>query len=301
MLRTLFSRLSLALTLAYCAVFPGSTIVLALDAVPAWGEWMGGALLMVQGLAVACWALGAHGGRGGAAVAGALLLAWVVEHVGETTGLPFGRYRYTEALQPQILGVVPAPIALAWLTAAFGAWQLAYMALRARTEVPRLRTEREDARIKGARLRAGPGVSDTQHAVLAGALIVALDLQIEPVATAINRYWVWLDAGPYYGVPLANFAAWWAVGVVIALLLSLTLGNAENRALRAVITGSTQHAARSTQHSIAVPALLYLLSSLMFTVVNLARGYWLAGLVGALLLASVAAIAGRNWLERLDR
>jgi putative membrane protein len=310
----LFRRFSLALTLVYCAAFPGSTITLALDAVPAWGEWMGGALLVVQGLAVLCWAPGVHGARGGAAVAAALVLAWAVEHVGETTGFPFGRYRYTEALQPQILDVVPAPIALAWLMAAFGSWQLARMALGARTGLPLL--------------------------ALTGALIVALDLQIETVATAINPYWVWLEPGPYYGVPAANFAAWWAVGVLMGLLLSLALdderratSDARRRRSRwSRVRRTTNDERRTTNDerrttnderrttnagepktlvvghwslvigrwslvTHRIPALLYLLSSVMFTVVNFARGYPLAGLVGTLLLAGVALYAARTRLK----
>jgi uncharacterized membrane protein len=96
--------LSLVCFFAYCAVFPGSTITVALDAVPAWGLWMGAAMLIVQGLAVIFWALGMYGARGALAVGLATVLAWAVEHIGETTGLPFGRYQYTDMLQPQILG-----------------------------------------------------------------------------------------------------------------------------------------------------------------------------------------------------
>jgi uncharacterized membrane protein len=88
--------LSLVCLFAYCAVFPGSAVTVALDAVPAWGLWMGAAMLIVQGLAVIFWALGMYGARGALAVGLATVLAWVVEHIGETTGWPFGRYQYTE-------------------------------------------------------------------------------------------------------------------------------------------------------------------------------------------------------------
>lgn len=40
-----------------------------------------------------------------------------------------------------------------------------------------------------------------------------------------------------------------------------------------------------------IPALLYVLSSVMFTAVNFARGYPLAGLVGLVFLATAAVIA----------
>lgn len=282
MARTLLQRLALALFLLYCAVFPGSVITVALDAVPAWGEWMGPALLVAQGLAVICWMLGSYGARGAAATAGALLLAWSVEHIGETTGWPFGRYQYTELLQPQIGGVVPIPITLAWLMAAFGSWQLARLTLRSSAPL-------------------SPGV-----ALLTGALVVVLDLQIETVATFINPYWAWIDAGPYYGVPVVNFIAWFAVGALMALIVGLALGDApiandegrttnDSRAQRSY-GGPPLVLGLSSFVAAYIPALLYILSSVMFTVVNLARGYPLAGLVGVVFLTA-AVLMGRRALS----
>lgn len=256
----------------YLALLPGSIVVVALDVVPAWGEWMGAALLVAQGLAVICWMLGAYGPRGALAVAGALLLAWAVEHVGETTGVPFGRYRYTDVLQPQIAGVVPVPITLAWLMSAFGSWQLAHVAIGG-----------------GAGTRHG----DPRVIALTGLLIVALDLQIETVATSINGYWTWIDAGPYYGVPVANFVAWGVVGMLMALIVSLALGGGRSATGGAgTAGGALQPPVRRLSLVVGyIPALLYILSSAMFTAVNFARGYPLAGLVGAATLTAIAAFA----------
>jgi putative membrane protein len=47
-------------------------------------------------------------------LAGVPPLAWLAEFIGSHTGLPFGRYSYTDLLQPQ-LGDVPLLIPLAWL------------------------------------------------------------------------------------------------------------------------------------------------------------------------------------------
>lgn len=268
--------LALALFLVYCAVLPGSVIAVALDAVPPWGEPVGAALLVTQGLAVICWMLGTYGRRGGLAVAGALLLAWAVEHIGETTGLLFGRYQYTDMLQPQIGGVVPVPITLAWLMAAFGSWQLAHL---------------------GRGVRPARWL-DPLTLALAGALVVVLDLQIETVATLVNPYWVWIDTGPYYGVPTANFIAWFAVGVLMALIVELALGDQGPRAehRRQSLVAGRRSLVFGLQWFVLprIPALLYVLSSVMFTVVNFARGYVLAGLVGLVFLAIAAARYGRG-------
>ncbi|MEN9935843.1 MAG: hypothetical protein RLZZ387_2422 [Chloroflexota bacterium] len=298
-MRAIARRVALACFLTYCAVFPGSVSTVALDAVPAWGEWMGTALLVVQGVAVICWMLGAYSARGGLAVAGALLLAWTVEHVGETTGFPFGRYQYTEMLQPQLFGVVPVPITLAWLMAAFGSWQLS-LAVLARTTHP-----------SPARLPL--------LMVLTGALVVVLDLQIETVATFINPYWRWIDSGPYYGVPTVNFVAWWGVGALMALVVTVALGRqgpmiedrgpwtvdrgraasgrgvlAEGEPSDSLVFGRSSLVSLLTFVSARIPALLYILSSVMFTAVNLARGYPLAGMVGVVFLAVLATFVLRG-------
>ncbi len=252
-------------------------MTVALDAVPSWGLWMGAAMLIVQGLAVIFWALGMYGARGGFAVALAAVLAWAVEHLGETTGWPFGRYQYTEMLQPQILGIVPVPITLAWLMAGFGSWQLARLALGSR----------------GGRVG---------RAALTGVLIVVLDLQIETVATFINSYWTWIDTGPYYQVPPQNFVGWWGVGFLMALIVtSLLPPDAGGEPVAAPASANSSRWMNLLPFIWQrVPALLYILSSIFFTAANLARGYPLAGLVGVIFLA-VAAWIGATLRPRPPR
>lgn len=261
-------HLALALFLLYVAVFPGSTLTVALDRVPAWGVWFGGALLFVQGAALLAWLVGRHGARGLAASLLIGALACAVEYAGVTTGWPFGRYVYTEVLQPQIAGTVPLAICFAWLMVVPCAWEIARRLVQPR---------------RGRRA-----------ALLASAsLVLLLDLQIESVAAHINGYWRWFDGGPYHGVPTQNFVAWWAVGLLLSALLErLTRG-----ASREVRTAEPERpAALGPRFSVAgrlvehIPALMYLLSTAMFTAINLARGYPLAGLVG------LATLAAAGWL-----
>src|SRR5215213_10009765 len=111
----IFRTLALVLFLTYLAVFPSSTLTVALNRVPAWGEWLGGGLLLMQGTAVLCWLVGTYGRRGAVTALLVFVLAWGVEHIGVTFGFPFGRYSYTAQLQPQLFSAVPLPIACAWL------------------------------------------------------------------------------------------------------------------------------------------------------------------------------------------
>ena len=50
--------------------------------------------------------------------------SWAFEILGSKTGIPFGAYHYTEALEPQLLGV-PLLIPLAWLMMLPPAWAVA--------------------------------------------------------------------------------------------------------------------------------------------------------------------------------
>jgi putative membrane protein len=194
-------------------------------------------------------------------------------------------------LQPQLLGAVPIPITCAWVMVAIGAWQLATTDHR-----PPTANHRSVFSVVGA-----------------ATLVLLLDLQIETVATKINPYWAWLDTGPYYGVPAANFAAWWLVGLGMTLVVAYILrretrdARQETRDKRpetrdqrpetselcfAKGLPSNSHVSSLMSHiSYLIPAYLYLLSTVMFTVVNLARGYVAAGLVGGVVLLVVALAA----------
>ena len=278
MMRHTFQRLALILFCIYLAVLPGSTIVVALDRVPGWGAWMGGALLLLQSAAALCWLLGRHGRRGGLAALLVFLLAWAVEHAGVTSGMPFGRYYYTGALQPQLFGTVPLAIPCAWLMVAAGAWQLATTDDRPPTTDDRL---------------LPTVVSGRWSVVVVATLVLLLDLQIETVATKINHYWIWRDGGPYYGVPTANFVAWWLTGLAMALVAATVLSESRDRETGSLGDRETEsYAARLASHvARCLPAYLYLLSTLMFAIVNLAHGYTVAGLVGVIVLLVVALAA----------
>jgi uncharacterized membrane protein len=239
-------RIITALLRVYLFIYVFAVPMLMLDLVPAWGTWMGGFLLILQGSLLALW-LGANAGaRGWLAALGIALLSWAIEHLGVTTGWPFGHYSYSDVLGWKLGGVVPLPIPFAWLLvvpAAIGAAQL-------------LLPERSR--------RIG-------LILVAPLLALGLDLLLEPVAAYITGYWHWLDSGPYYGVPTANFIAWGATALALALLTILLCG----RRLSGATTLPT------------VPLLLYLLNLLQFTLVDLAYGYWWAALIGALLMAAL--------------
>lgn len=99
-----------------------------------------------------------------------------VELLGSRTGFPFGVYSYATSPAPTLLGV-PLIVPLGWFALTLAAALLA-----------------------GGR------------AWLAGLLLVAWDVGLEPLMTA-EGYWRWYDPAPLWaGAPWQNFLGWWAVG-----------------------------------------------------------------------------------------
>lgn len=112
-----------------------------------------------------------------------LLTGFVVEVIGIHTGLLFGHYRYGQALGPKLWDV-PLLIAGNWLL-------LVYMT--------------------GATVQtlAAPWWA---KALVAAALMVLLDLLIEPVAAVLDL-WTWQG----YRIPASNYWGWLGVGLLLQL------------------------------------------------------------------------------------
>ncbi|WP_281416277.1 carotenoid biosynthesis protein [Deinococcus aestuarii] len=130
--------------------------------------------LFVSALAYAWERAGARRALGMAVLASSVGLG--VELLGSRTGFPFGVYTYAGAPAPTLLSV-PLIVPLGWFALTLATTLLA-----------------------GGR------------AWLAGVLMVAWDVGLEPLMTA-QGYWTWSDPAPLWaGAPLQNFLGWWAVG-----------------------------------------------------------------------------------------
>lgn len=264
-------RLPAALLLGvYLFLYPGSITLIALDQVPVWATWMGGALLILQGTLMGIWLTLNFGRWGATASVLILIISWLVEHVGATTGFPFGSYSYTNVLQPQIIGVVPLAIPFAWLLIVGAA----------------VGTSEQILEKDGRDLRTDVRVSVTK-VLTAASLALLLDVTIEPFAVHINHYWVWSasQASTYYGIPTSNFAAWWVTSVILVIILL-------NRRRAAALTRlAMPPRLRPRPFWPWMPLTLYLTNLTMFEVVNLARGQVMAAIIGGLIMLFLAADA----------
>jgi uncharacterized membrane protein len=153
-------------------------------------RWAASGLLLLEGCIAFLWIADAYSWRRAIAFALIVLpLAFAVEFIGVTTGLPFGRYHYTGALVPPVLGRVPAPITCAWLMIVLGSLVT--------------------ARVYAAGARRGITT------LIAAALATGLDACLEPTAFHVKSYWLWEQSGPYYGVPTRNFVGWFVAALVV--------------------------------------------------------------------------------------
>lgn len=125
-----------------------------------------------------------------------LPITWAVEAIGAATGVPFGHYDYTDALQPQLLGV-PLLIPLAWLMMLPPAWAVAAV-----LHPP-----------------VGSRRARVSYAALSGAAFTAWDLYLDPQMVA-HGLWAWEQPGGYFGIPWVNFVGWWAVATTLTWLVN---------------------------------------------------------------------------------
>lgn len=124
------------------------------------------------------------------------LVAFTAEIASTRTGIPFGLYHYTGTTAGRELFIADVPIfdPLSFSFLAYASWSL-------------------------ARWSGGSG-RGTRPVILAGLLMMLLDVVLDPLAVRGDRWFLghvfyYPGGGDYFGVPLVNFAGWALVGWVI--------------------------------------------------------------------------------------
>ncbi len=117
------------------------------------------------------------------------------ELIGTGTGWPFGNYAYTDGLGFKVLGRVPFTIPLSWFSIGFSAFLLGSVLATTRFR----------------RHRAFWSVA------IGAYLLTVWDLVLDPAMAHPSmpiRFWTWFETGPYFGMPVQNFAGWTLTGIL---------------------------------------------------------------------------------------
>ena len=121
---------------------------------------------------------------------------YAIELVGVRTDWPYGAFEYAIRLGPMLFGELPLALPLFFVPLVLNAYLLTLLVLEGRSANPLVRLP------------------------VAIAAVVAIDLVLDPAAVAIG-FWAYAGGGPYYGVPLSNYAGWLVSGTVAVVLVDL--------------------------------------------------------------------------------
>ncbi len=149
--------------------------------------------MLFGGLAVAADAILRNRIQALAAFIAVYAVSLASELLGTGLGIPFGPYSYTALLGPKWFNLVPLLIPLSWFTMSWACWVIA----RRRT-------------------------SGVPAIVLGTALLLAWDLLLDPAMSKVTSYWIWGEAGSYYGMPWSNLFGWGITGLMLFIILNKT-------------------------------------------------------------------------------
>jgi uncharacterized membrane protein len=123
------------------------------------------------------------------------LVGNITENLSISTGFPFGHYYFTGLMGPKLFQV-PVLLGLAYIGMAYISWTL-------------------------ARQIAGQATNLLTVPITASFIMVAWDFAQDPVWGTVLNGWVWIDGGPWFGVPISNYFGWYATVFVIYVLFAL--------------------------------------------------------------------------------
>jgi uncharacterized membrane protein len=126
-------------------------------------------------------------------------VAYLFENINVATGFPAGFYTYTSNL-----GVLPVPFIIVFDYFAMGylSWMMA-----------QILTGHYSKRLDGRNIFVIP--------FIAAFIMVMWDLGMDPINSTVLNLYVWQNVGPYFGVPIMNFVAWFMVVFIFFLLFAL--------------------------------------------------------------------------------
>jgi isopentenyl-diphosphate delta-isomerase len=124
-----------------------------------------------------------------------------IETFAIATGVPYGRFQYSEMLGYKLFGYTPWTVALAWTPAVLAAYAVA-------------------AGLVGQQLPVVSQRLSASRIAIMAATLTAFDLVLDPAAVGLG-FWRYDGGGNFYGVPLSNFLGWLITGAIAGTLLDV--------------------------------------------------------------------------------
>ncbi len=126
-------------------------------------------------------------------------VAYLFENINVATGFPAGYYSYTSNL-----GILPVPFIIVFDYFAMGylSWMLSHILTTNYFKV-----------LKGFQIVIVP--------FIAAFIMVMWDLSMDPINSTVLNLYVWQNPGPYFGVPIMNFVAWFMVVFIFFQIFAL--------------------------------------------------------------------------------
>ncbi len=177
-------------------------------------------------------------------VGAGIIIAYVLEEIGVHTGIIYGRYYFTSMMGPK-LDVIPVALVCLWVLLLYIAFTMTNLILDG---TPYLQ------KFSVGRIFFG--------AVVGALLVTTFDLNADPFAAA-NGWWVWLDGGPYFGVPIHNFVGWFFVAFVSYFVHGFQLRK-EKKEINFNIVSATN----GTRALTIAPVLIYAVAVIAFIIIN---------------------------------
>lgn len=125
-------------------------------------------------------------------------ISLLMEWLGTSFGIPFGKYEYTDLLGWKLLNKVPLLIPISWFFMSIPAYCMANKFQNMMNI--------ENKIIKGF-----------FNIVFASIFLTSWDFTLDPAMSNLTPFWIWESKGSYFGTPMVNFGGWLLTSAFIML------------------------------------------------------------------------------------
>ncbi len=132
-----------------------------------------------------------------------LVVTFVIENIGASTGFPFGHYTFLVDANLPHIGSIPLIVGPLYLGMGYPSWLIANLI------------------VNGDIRRPNSWLECLALPVAAAFVMVQWDVVMDPSGSTLARSWIWYDSGGYFGVPLSNFLGWFLTTYIYFQIFAL--------------------------------------------------------------------------------